>query len=151
MLVMMSTCLYVAHSHVWIFVICTKVLSASYTRAGYLENLLDGHFLNFRLGGKVWLKKNHLTTTFLWSLTEALSKFLVTSLGVFSRVLCKALHAVTVGLVRGSIWEIQHLALVTHLVQIFIAPAVVRDSSAAELEVENNWATNQEQRNWTGH
>ena len=83
-------------------------------------------------------------------MTEALSKFLVTSLGVFSRrdgVLCKPLHAVTVGLVRGSIWEIQHLALVTHLVQIFVAPAVVRDSSAAELEVENNRATNQEQRN----
>ena len=80
-------------------------------------------------------------------MTEALSKFLVTSLGVFSRVLCKALHAVTVGLVRGSTWEIQHLALVTHLVQIFVAPAVVRDSSAPELEVENNRATNQEQRN----
>ena len=71
-------------------------------------------------------------------MTEALSKFLVTSLGVFSRVLCKPLHAVTVGLVRGSTWEIQHLALVTHLVQILVAPAVVRDSSAAELEVENN-------------
>ena len=80
-------------------------------------------------------------------MTEALSKFLVTSLGVFSRVLCKPLHAVTVGLVRGSTWEIQHLALVTHLVQILVAPAVVRDSSAAELEVENNRATNQEQRN----
>ena len=80
-------------------------------------------------------------------MTEALSKFLVTSLGVFSRVLCKPLHAVTVGLVRGSTREIQHLALVTPLVQILVAPAVVRDSSAAELEVENNRATNQEQRN----
>ena len=83
-------------------------------------------------------------------MTEALSKFLVASLGVFrgrEGVFCKALHAVTVGLVRGSTWEIQHLALVTSLVQILVAPAVVRDSSAPELEVENNRATNQEQRN----